>query len=140
MVARKPVLRFGYEKLDFADLTYRFKDVLDPAQDGRCTDEVRFRSRELCARLIELHDARYARDESMRRAIRSCIGRLQAAVGDQEGFAPPFPEIGCKGECGFTRAGLGWKCTEGTACGWFIGPGDEHFEELGAYYRSVEKG
>jgi len=86
MGRKKPVFRFGYETLDFSDLTHRFKDVLDPVKDGRCTDEVRFRSRELCARLIDLHDTRYARDYVMQEFIRSCIGRLQAAVGDQDGF------------------------------------------------------
>lgn len=47
-----------------------------------------------------------------------------------------FPDIGCDGlECGFVRAGVGWQCREGEACGRYIHPGDEHYDEVAAYYR-----
>lgn len=53
----------------------------------------------------------------------------------------PFPAklIGCWGECGFTKAGLGWQCTEGTGCGRLVGPGDSGHAELTEYYRRANE-
>lgn len=54
----------------------------------------------------------------------------------ESAHAPVFPDIGCKGECGFVVAGVGLQCQEGSACGRYLHPGDEHYAEVAAYYRS----
>lgn len=54
-----------------------------------------------------------------------------------EEISCPFPSrlIRCWGECGFTKAGDGWQCTEGQGCGKYVGPEDKGFKELTEYYR-----
>lgn len=59
---------------------------------------------------------------------------------------PVFPDIGCKHQhaidgdssdgshgCGFDEFGRGLKCTEGEACGRYIGPDDPHFKAVKRY-------
>jgi hypothetical protein len=51
---------------------------------------------------------------------------------------PEWPDIGCKGDCGFTRAGVGVKCDEGQACGRYLHPGEDgRAEAVIAYYEAV---
>ena len=50
---------------------------------------------------------------------------------------PPFPDIGCGRECGFQRRGVGLACVEGTACGAYYHPGDEHHAELEAFHAAM---
>lgn len=50
---------------------------------------------------------------------------------------PPFPDIGCEGDCAFERAGAGWQCrneNEHGRCQRYVHPGDDYFDELTAYY------
>lgn len=64
-----------------------------------------------------------------------CRKREGEAHKSTQASSLEFPDIGCDGECGFIRAGIGWQCREGAACGRYIHPGDEHYDEVAAYYR-----
>jgi len=54
---------------------------------------------------------------------------------------PKFPQFVCpggeEGACGFTPAGVGFKCREGDACGKTVQPGEPGCAELRAYDRAM---
>jgi len=53
----------------------------------------------------------------------------------------PWPDgpgkVGCGGECGFVRAGVGWQCLEGEACGRYVHTDDPGFAEITAHYKGA---
>jgi hypothetical protein len=62
---------------------------------------------------------------------------LPAPVAPEMECPWPADAVGCDEGCGFTRAGIGWQCREGTACGRYLHPGDAGFAEVDAYYRAA---
>ena len=73
--------RYGFEQQDFAALTHEVRVILDGG--GGVGDDRRFRSRALCARLLDIAEDRYRGDYDMILFIHGIIGQLQTAVGDQ---------------------------------------------------------
>lgn len=52
---------------------------------------------------------------------------------------PVFPDIGCEGDCGFERRGVGWQCVASDGCGRYAHPGDEHFDALERYHSEMTR-
>jgi hypothetical protein len=67
--------------------------------------------------------------------------RVGPAVAEK---LPPWP-LDCRTDCcneprdcGMVRAGIGYQCKEGDACGAYYHPGDEHFDEIDKFMRALE--
>ena len=96
-------------------------------------------------------------DEAQARALADLLNREAGDQGDDPDDADPdgdglpvFPDIGCKHQhavdgdasdgsdgCGFDEFGRGLKCTEGQACGRYIGPDDAHFKAIKRYHLAM---
>lgn len=46
--------------------------------------------------------------------------------------------VGCENACGFVRAGLGYQCLEGSACGLYVHPDEPAYKVIHAYYTQLE--